>query len=226
MSEQEKLKIDSNTAPPIDGQSMPSMPATETTCVLDPRGDLFVIASGHGSWGSSNPVRFQVCSRTLARSSSTFERMLYGKFAESKPDGPQEWVVTLPSDPAPAMRQLFEIMHGKFRSLDTKASLTCQLYDLVTVADFYDSVAMLRPLDHPWISNLRDKKENSCNGLLRKAWIFYQLGRLADYEQVATRLVLDVSSVTLRNCQVEQGGNVPLTALPPFLLGNRLFSSL
>ncbi|KXJ88129.1 hypothetical protein Micbo1qcDRAFT_207401 [Microdochium bolleyi] len=153
-------------------------PEAETeTVVLDPRGDLFVLASGRGgSWGSPNPVRFQVCSRALARSSRVFERMLYGGVAESQPADagdtadPTEWLVRLPEDPAPAARQLFEIMHSRFRSSEGDQNPVHQLYDLVSLADFYGSVALLRPLVHMWVYWIRMKKEEELSAVdvLRK----------------------------------------------------------
>lgn len=95
--------------------------------VIDPRGDLWVSASGTGSWGPPTPLRLKVCSRTLARASPMLANMLYGSFAESisqrktKTAG-KKWEVSLPECPPLATKQLFEIMHCEFDALQTESS--------------------------------------------------------------------------------------------------------
>ncbi|KAH7020787.1 uncharacterized protein B0I36DRAFT_333194 [Microdochium trichocladiopsis] len=92
------------------------------TQTIDPRGDLWVLVHGVGSWGPATPLRFRVCSRALARKSPVFEKMLYGDFAESQRPEPneqeKEWVLTLPESPPLAMKQLFKIMHCSFDALE------------------------------------------------------------------------------------------------------------
>lgn len=117
----QQLELKLATVSCIEVDASPAKPSTElrtTTRVMDPRGDLFVVASGRDGLGSSSdPVRFQVCSRTLARCSRVFEAMLFGSFAESKdpqapgPDGLAEWCLDLPEAHPEAMKTLFEIMH-------------------------------------------------------------------------------------------------------------------
>ncbi|KAJ1324717.1 BTB/POZ domain-containing protein 3/6 [Microdochium nivale] len=103
----------SDNNPPISSSDSTVM----DTCIIDELGDLWIVTRGVGSWGSKQPVKFQVCSRALARASPVFKTMLYGGFAEARPSDGGEWLVELPDDPAPAMKQLFEIMHSQFHSL-------------------------------------------------------------------------------------------------------------
>ncbi|KAJ1323188.1 armadillo repeat-containing protein 5 [Microdochium nivale] len=97
-----------------------SQPLATSTHIIDPRGDLWISASGPGSWGAPISMRMRVCSRALARNSRVFDRMLYGGFAESRGhsvsggSAEQTWEVELPDDSARAMKQLFEILHCKF----------------------------------------------------------------------------------------------------------------
>lgn len=100
-----------------------AIPAVYESHIMDPRGDLWVTFRGTGSWGSSGPLRFQVCSRALARTSPVLDRMLYGPFAESKrsrsPSGkPCYWEISLSELPPLALRQLFEIMHCRSFALE------------------------------------------------------------------------------------------------------------
>lgn len=48
----------------------------DTVIVIDPRGDLKLIAKGN--------IIFQVCSRTLARAAPFWDTLLYGPFCEGK----------------------------------------------------------------------------------------------------------------------------------------------
>ncbi|KAJ1324720.1 hypothetical protein MN608_09423 [Microdochium nivale] len=187
-----------------------------TTHILDPRGDLWIRAYGEGSWGSRAAATFKVCSRTLARSSSVFDRLLYGGFSECKPpkqeDNPEAWVVDLPEDAAPAMKQLFQIMHCQFKSLETpptagadssdapsdskakaaarSPTIVRQLYDLIVVADKYDTIGLLRLWVAGWLHALEPKADDE-QELLHKAWVYYHLGYTEGYEQTGTRLAFE-----------------------------------
>ncbi|KAH7020772.1 uncharacterized protein B0I36DRAFT_25522 [Microdochium trichocladiopsis] len=145
--------------------------------------------------------------------------MLFGNFAESKrtevdgPDGTTEWLVELPDAPPQAMRKLFEIMHCRFVPFEQGKIRI--LYDLITMADCYDSVEILRPLSHVWVDGLRrlNVRELSATTLLAHAWVYYSLGQRADYEQTGTVLVLD-------SVPADFTKTAHLTALPPMLLDN------
>lgn len=79
----------------------------------DPRGDL-TLNVGNPSDDPSSSRCFLVCSRTLARISPVFDRMLYGAFAESRGKHTAEaaWTVDLPEDPPFAFTIFVTISHG------------------------------------------------------------------------------------------------------------------
>ncbi|KAJ1329837.1 BTB/POZ domain-containing protein 3/6 [Microdochium nivale] len=198
--------------------------------VIDSRGDLWVSAYGTGSWGPPTPLRFKVCSRALARSSSMFEKMLYGVFAEAKSkfdaQPGKEWEIELPECPPLATKQLFEIMHCKFIALQTddgtkgtpqvearqpqgdgtdsdeppassnksfighRPITLRQLYDLVIVADYCDSLAILRPWVDSWIKAM-NAKETTQGAIMRSAWVFFKLGLEDRYEEAVTQLAIE-----------------------------------
>ncbi|KAJ1326041.1 armadillo repeat-containing protein 5 [Microdochium nivale] len=177
-------------------------PKPELEYILDPRGDLWLHTRGKDASGLSQAARLRVCSRTLARTSPVFNKMLYGRFAEARDnnqDPDQEWVIELPDDLTSPMRTLLEIMHGDFsrmkRVVGPHKSTIRALYDLIVVADKYDCVALLRPWGASWA--LCQKIETMTNhDLFRMAWVYYQLGYQLGYEEVVTRLILDFAPST------------------------------
>lgn len=193
-------------------------PKPELEYILDPRGDLWLHTRGKDASGLSQAARLRVCSRTLARTSPVFNKMLYGRFAEARDnnqDPDQEWVIELPDDLTSPMRTLLEIMHGDFsrmkRVVGPHKSTIRALYDLIVVADKYDCVALLRPWGASWA--LCQKIETMTNhDLFRMAWVYYQLGYQLGYEEVVTRLILDFAPST-------QGEVDEIPVLPASLYG-------
>lgn len=179
-------------------------PATRTAhpalLVFDPDGDLqFEVGD------ETRKVSCDVDSKTVARASPVFERMLFGGFAESKPSTGDAWVVRLPEDDINAMAILFDIIHGRAhkvpkllpKSLAELAgpSAHCDfddavetdvLYLVVVAADKYDIIHLLRPWAKYWLERIKGKKrwdrkrwENSwCAELLWAAWMLGDRGLL------------------------------------------------
>ncbi|KXJ85603.1 hypothetical protein Micbo1qcDRAFT_169280 [Microdochium bolleyi] len=175
--------------------------AALSTCVVDPRGDLWLHTTGSaGILEPPNvPTKFRVCSRTMARSSRVFEKMLFGGFAESKTENGAEWVVQLPDDATITMQPLFELMHSKFDSLErpagerSQSDLLDKLHSLIVAADKYDCISLLKPFAAQWVKVLTVEHSNEWR-LYRLAWIFYQLGCSDSYIEAATRLVVHYPS--------------------------------
>ncbi|KXJ89946.1 hypothetical protein Micbo1qcDRAFT_177123 [Microdochium bolleyi] len=161
---------------------------------VDARGDLWVHVLGADSDGNSTPTRFRVCSRTLARSSPVFDKMLFGGFAEAQRHPGDEWKIVLPEDSAPSMRRLFRLMHNTFRYLHRGRfdclSVLGPLYDLTVAADKYDCMELI----HPWA----------------RSW----LGDVCAYMSTLQRLILDLpAKSTGERAQLEK------LVLPPNLFG-------
>ncbi|KAH7020786.1 uncharacterized protein B0I36DRAFT_367270 [Microdochium trichocladiopsis] len=148
--------------------------------------------------------------------------MLFGGFAEAAGgnncDPGKEWVVELAGDAVPAMRAVFNIMHGQSRGLmavdvDSNTFIS-RLYDIVVVADKYDCISSLRPYAASWVQSLKAENKDE-QALLRLSWIFYQLGHKSKYEDVVTRLIKDVADTKTGNPVADL--DLP-AVLPPHLL--------
>ncbi|KXJ85571.1 hypothetical protein Micbo1qcDRAFT_169313 [Microdochium bolleyi] len=186
--------------PDIEADTEATEGATETEkeYIIDPRGDLWLHASGTAAGAAipGNSARFRVCSRALSRSSSVFDKMLFGPFAEGTKsrDASQEWVVDLPGDSPSGLRPLLEIMHGQFQRMapiaGAQRSTIQRLYDVVVVADKYDCIALLRPWAASWTLCYKADLFTAEHELFCLAWIFYQVGYISGYETVVTQLVL------------------------------------
>ncbi|RWA13801.1 hypothetical protein EKO27_g1300 [Xylaria grammica] len=117
---------------------------------LDPKGDLRIDV------GMFPAKSFVVCSRTLARTSPFWDKMLYGEFRESKPcpeDGNLEWTVKLPEDNTTAMGLLLNIVHGRFDVVPSYEDpiYIRDLYDISVVTDKYDMAYVLKPWAKGWL---------------------------------------------------------------------------
>ncbi|KAH6617404.1 hypothetical protein F5144DRAFT_391990, partial [Chaetomium tenue] len=115
--------------------------------VFDPRGDLRLIVG-------PDQISFRVCSRSLARSSSYWETLLYGPFAEGQ--GQQkagsDWVIPLPEDRPEGLRILCFAVHGKFDALPSEMTHAELLY-VVVLADKYNMVGSLKPFWKDWVQD-------------------------------------------------------------------------
>ncbi len=112
---------------------------------LDPRGDLRLIVG-------EDRVVFQVCSRTLARSSPAWETLLYGPFVEGKAQQKDcGWDIPLPEDGPKEFRILLSAVHGKFEDFPLDAINDSELLRLTVLADKYDMTGSLKPLWTNWV---------------------------------------------------------------------------
>ncbi|KAF4482099.1 hypothetical protein CGGC5_v010237 [Colletotrichum fructicola Nara gc5] len=162
-----------------------SLPLTAENGVYDSDGDLMVHVG-------PEMARFRVCSKTLARSSPVFKRMLYGNFAESKPSVGANWVVRLPEDGARAMAIFLSIIHGKFHVTPETLSVR-DLYDLLTLTEKYDATALLRPYAHRWIDAVGSQTDDPY--LLCVVW---ELGHIELFEKMMVTIT--------RDCTVHEDG--------------------
>ncbi|KAK8029766.1 nuclear pore protein [Apiospora rasikravindrae] len=139
-------------------------------------------------------VTFRVCSRTLARSSPVWKKMLYGGFAESRPKG-DHWMVELPDDDAGAIEFFLYAIHARFDSVPA-FDHTPELEDLdavAVIADKYDLVRFLRPWARTWIASLagRIKPGHDLRTLQRYLWISWVLGAEAEFHLISRYLVTE-----------------------------------
>lgn len=158
---------------------------------IDQYGDL-VVEVGISDQDDVAARRFWVCSRTLARASSIFERMLYGSLVESKSQlkSEQEWVIKLPEDD-PASFELFcWISHGLTRKIPMELTQD-QLVRLTLFTHYYDATEALAPWIGRWLSSIPEPAAPDERQLLQILWTCYELGQRRTFETLAHRLVLE-----------------------------------
>ncbi|KAK8859641.1 hypothetical protein PGQ11_010375 [Apiospora arundinis] len=189
--------------PPIPCSNLPAEPPTK---ILDENGDLLLkvgttkcVKSLFGSLsGSHSHVladTFRVCSRTMARASPVWKKLLFGGFAESKPkEG--EWKVTLPEDSPQAMSTLLGIVHAKFDAVprpNGRITLT-ELYDITILTDKYDLAHVLKPWASMWLQCVWSPTCVDPYSRMEQLWITWNMGDMARFSSAATLLALNMSS--------------------------------
>ena len=186
--------------------------ATAEIIEFDTRGDLVINIGqpGHASFRS-----FRVCSRTLARISPVFDRMLYGSFAESKPPGAEDWVVNLPDDKPGALGLLLRIAHGEFALVPRELSAN-SFYDLTVAAHYWDATKILVPWAEHWISSVVGLMGHVHNRMLKLLWIAWEFGRRDLFETTARRLVMEAPGTAFK-----PGSPLEELQMPPDIIGKR-----
>lgn len=119
-----------------------------------------------------------VCSRALSRVSPVFDKMLYGRFAESKAEANGEWLVQLPEDDPTAMPLLLNIIHGRFSDV-VHPRTEQELFEITVLTDKYDLTHLLRPWGQSWLMK-------HCNGARRthhsRIWIAWEFGNTTIFQ--------------------------------------------
>ena len=182
---------------------------------FDRRGDL-TLRVGPPDAITSNS--FLVCSRTLARTSPVFDRMLYGTFAEAKPTddadvNPKHWVVDLPADDPAALAILVRIAHGHFNEVP-KALPIDVLYSLTTLTHYYDATSALIPWVDTWLAAVDDIWRDADLLMPQFLWVTWELGRKTLFKTTARRILTEAPASLLRSYDPSQG-----LPMPPNIIG-------
>ena len=105
-----------------------------------------------GKLDSTKAIDFKVCSATLRRASPYFKALLYGGFAESKPEAPTApWTVRLLEDDPLAMDILLHLLHGfhdKIQSVSSRHLYT--MYNILVAVDKYELTRHVSPWPQGW----------------------------------------------------------------------------
>lgn len=130
-------------------------------------------------------VTYVVCSKTVARASKFFKRLLYGGYAESKPVDGGQWTVHLPDDDPDIMEDILNIMHNAFFEVqwhDWRRYLD-SLYSLMVLVEKYDLIHLLIPYVHICELGLRDamwemgfRGDDNLGSYSQALWVAWQLG--------------------------------------------------
>ena len=145
--------------------------------------------------------RFVVCSRTMARSSNVFRKMLFGGFSESKPEAGSEWTVTLPEDDASAFKPLLNIAHGRFGEVPQTVSPD-DLFEILVVSEKYDMTAIVRPWANSWFPfhNRMPTKQTWAGDTTTFLAVSLELGAKGAFSMTAKALLLQ--------CFIDDSGNL------------------
>jgi hypothetical protein len=171
---------------------------------VDPRGDLTLVI-GLADTGRGPSQHFQVCSRTLARTSPVLERMLYGSFSESNAQHKTDWSIDLPEvKPAPFALLAF-ISHGHFDRVP-KAVSTDDLFDLIILTHYYDCTPILAPWAERWLASIHEPASIRELEMYKVLFICQELGDKQTFEITARRLVLESRELMERDELHEQLG--------------------
>ncbi|KAI8963164.1 hypothetical protein F5Y11DRAFT_167532 [Daldinia sp. FL1419] len=149
--------------------------------------------------GDSENVVFAVCSRSLARASPVFDRMLYGGFAEGQSNQAKDcngWVVNLPEDKPAAMSVLLSIIHGLFERVPKTLSVD-ELYDLTVLTHFYDATRTLGPWSNTWMATMEKFERESKDLMPKMLWISWELGWKNTFSALTKRMVLESEASVL-----------------------------
>ncbi|KAI1310162.1 hypothetical protein F5Y03DRAFT_403751 [Xylaria venustula] len=179
-------------------ESCQSFESTHVYSCLDPKGDLRL------NVGTVDAKSFTVCSKSLARASPFWDKLLYGVFKEGKDqnsqDGNLEWTIDLPDDDPKAMEVLLNIAHGRFDAVPKykKNVAIADVYDISVITDKYHMTYMIRPWAKDWArsalysTKFRPKLWQWTN-VHRRLWISWELGDRAAFEKNAKRLLWESS---------------------------------
>ncbi|KAK4178073.1 nuclear pore protein-like protein [Triangularia setosa] len=158
---------------------------------IDPRGDLKLRVGTTQKDEDNQPRCYLVCSRTLARVSPVFDRMINGSFAEAKPKDTEHWTIDLPEDNPSTLELFLNIAHGHLRKVPPALSLH-ELYDLTALTHFYDATKILVPWIRPWTKALHDATSGPDVAAVPKLiWIGWELGYRPMFEAAVRRVTME-----------------------------------
>ncbi|KAF5526826.1 hypothetical protein CGCA056_v001722 [Colletotrichum aenigma] len=126
---------------------------------------------------------FKVCSRTVARASPVFMKMLHGRFKESRPES-SDWIVDLPDDDTESMQIMLNMMHARFDWVPQGISIQ-ELYEMLVLVDKYDALDVVRPWARGWVDAVSDDLDQPA--LL---WVASELGD----SEIFGKVVMDIAT--------------------------------
>ncbi|KAF1738459.1 hypothetical protein CRV24_000385 [Beauveria bassiana] len=139
------------------------------------------------------PAEFLVCSRTLARASPVFDRMLYGPYIEAMGGNKTDatgWTVALPEDKPAPMQVFLNIAHANFVLVPLILSVD-SLYDLAVLTNYYDATPLLLPWIGAWMASLAEISQDANEIQYKMLWIAWEFGRKEEFGAVAHRMLME-----------------------------------
>lgn len=187
---------------------------------FDPHGDVKLQV---GRREDSGQIIFTACSRTLARVSPVFERMLFGNFAESKPNttsGKKEWIVKLPADKAVPLAVFMYISHGHLHRVPKTLPID-ELYDLTTLTNYYDSTRILGPWVHTWMESVEEDVRDSRTSMVKALWVSWEFGHRDLFERIAHKMLMEADGPIGADDPTFQDLSMPPEIIGMYLTGSK-----
>ncbi|XXG98133.1 hypothetical protein Hte_004454 [Hypoxylon texense] len=178
---------------------------SESPIEFDQHGDL-KLRVGPPNETTSNT--FLVCSRSLARISPVFDRMLYGSFNEAKDSNPEDWTVDLPEDDPASLAIIIRIAHGHFSEVPKILAID-RLYTLTTLTHYYDATKILVPWVDGWLASIEDILRDSNQLMPKFLWISWELGRKSLFRSTARRILTEAPASLLDSYPPSQELRMP-----------------
>ena len=180
--------------------------------ILDQHGDITLQVGGPDE---TDKTDFVACSRTLARVSPVFDRMLYGTFAEAKSnqESPDDWTINLGDDNPAPMKIFLNIAHANFSEVP-KALTVGDLYDLVVLTHYYDATRLLTPWVETWMSSLGSGQHTPPSDMPKLLWISWEFGRKEDLTTISRQMLLEFDGNWFNDTD-----NLEDIQTPPYIIG-------
>jgi hypothetical protein len=190
----------------------------DETLEMDRYGDVMLQVGGKTTDSPHQRVCFVVCSRTLARVSPVFDRMLFGHFAEpaTGKETKAAWVVELPEDEPAAMEVFLNIAHGRFDRIPAVLGID-ELYHLTVLTNSYDATPLLGPWAQGWMDFVNDVASDADRLMPKMLWISWELGCRDSLGATARKLILESSGPPVEGPDWEED-----LQTPPDIIGQSL----
>ena len=164
-------------------------------------GDVKVMLSN--TVDPKTPTSALACSSCLSIASPLWKKFLYPPWAESSAPVAQ---LDFSSDDLATITLLLRITHLQFQNIPKKLSYE-RLLQMAIVCDQYSCTGLVAPWIESWLSDEKTSlKEDGKEGWLFIAWVF---GREDIFEQLAKKLVLEVSTNDKGDCILKNGELIP-----------------
>ncbi|KAK2595509.1 hypothetical protein QQS21_006784 [Conoideocrella luteorostrata] len=166
--------------------------------IIDRRGDLRVRVGPDQH--ADECIEFLVCSRSLARASLVFDRMLYGSFSDSIHNQPNNassnkspWTVRLVEEKPVPFEIFLNITHANVSKVPHILSVD-SLYDLAVLTDYYDATTLLIPWIEGWVASVKEVTRDANTIMPKMLWISWEFGRQTEFMTIARRLLMETKT--------------------------------
>ncbi len=191
---------------------------TSPFVTVDRRGDVRLkVGCNHDGndleWQQSE---FLACSRTLARASPVFDRMLYGPYAEATHDNSADWIVRLPDDKPFPLQVFLNIAHANFAMVPKVLSVD-NLYDLAALTNYYDATLLLSPWIQGWLASAAEIIRDANIILPRMLWVSWEFGCKESFSTVARRILMEARSPSPQSLDANEDDEIQA----PYIIGKK-----